>query len=449
MGAFLCHLFNNSICAYTYLCTMDIAEIYIFFQKHPIVQTDTRKIEKGEFFFALKGPNFNGNTYARKALELGAAGVVVDEPIGIEGENIFLVDDVLTTLQQLALHHRKQFTIPFIAITGSNGKTTTKELIHAVLSSTFRTYTTKGNLNNHIGIPLTILSIGMDAEMAIIEMGANHQKEIEGYCTIALPSHGLITNCGKAHMEGFGGVMGIRKGKGELYDYLAFSNGTVFVNSDMDYLMDMSHKISSKVYYGNNKGNFNAAVVKAEPLLTVEVSRLDWGLHHLHTNLVGAYNLPNIEAAICIGDYFNIPFIKIAQAISTYVPDNARSQLIKKDNNQIILDAYNANPSSMQVAIENFAKQGSNNKYLFLGAMMELGEDSTKEHQAIADLIAEHGLKNVYLVGGDFEKISHPFQFFANVDLAAVWLASNKPDNALMLIKGSRSTRMEKLLEVL
>ena len=428
---------------------MDIQGLYSFYCKHPKVQTDTRKIEKGEFFFALKGPNFNGNTYARKALELGAAGVVIDEPIGIASENIFLVDDVLSALQELALHHRKQFTIPFLAITGSNGKTTTKELIHAVLSSTYRTYTTKGNLNNHIGIPLTILSIGIDAEMAIIEMGANHQKEIEGYCKIALPTHGLITNCGKAHMEGFGGVMGIRKGKGELYDHLALANGTVFVNSDLDYLMEMSQKIQNKIYYGQHKGNFNAEVVKAEPLLTVEVSRLDWGLHHLHTNLVGAYNLPNIEAAICIGDHFNVPFIKIAQSISTYIPDNARSQLIKKDNNHIFLDAYNANPSSMQVAIENFAKQTPNNKYLFVGAMMELGEDSIKEHQAIADLIKELGLKNVYLVGGDFEKITHPFQFFANVDMAAAWLASNKPDDALMLIKGSRSTRMEKLLEVL
>lgn len=335
---------------------MDIQGLYSFYCKHPKVQTDTRKIEKGEFFFALKGPNFNGNTYARKALELGAAGVVIDEPIGIAGENIFLVDDVLSALQELALHHRKQFTIPFLAITGSNGKTTTKELIHAVLSSTYRTYTTKGNLNNHIGIPLTILSIGIDAEMAIIEMGANHQKEIEGYCKIALPSHGLITNCGKAHMEGFGGVMGIRKGKGELYDHLALTNGTVFVNSDLDYLMEMSQKIQNKIYYGQLKGNFNAEVLKAEPLLTVEVSRLDWGLHHLHTNLVGAYNLPNIEAAICIGDHFNIHFIKIAQAISTYIPDNARSQLIKKESNHIFLDAYNANPSSMQVAIENFCK---------------------------------------------------------------------------------------------
>jgi len=433
----------------TYLCNMDMQSLYSFYLQHPKVQTDTRKIDKGELFFALKGPNFNGNSYALKALELGAAGVVVDEPIGIESENIFKVDDVLTTLQELALHHRKQFNIPFLAITGSNGKTTTKELIHAVLSSTYRTYTTKGNLNNHIGIPLTILSIRLDAEMAIIEMGANHQKEIEAYCKIALPTHGLITNCGKAHMEGFGGVMGIRKGKGELYDHLALTNGTVFVNSDLDYLLEMSEKISHKVYYGKTKGFFNAEVFKAEPLLTVEVSRLDWGLHQLHTNLVGAYNLPNIEAAVCIGDHFNVPFIKIAQAIATYIPDNARSQLIQKNGNTIILDAYNANPSSMQVAIENFAKQSSNNKYLFLGAMMELGEDSVKEHQSISDLIDSLGLKNVLLVGGDFEKIKHSFRFFIHVDQAAEWLKDNTPTDALVLIKGSRSTKMEKLMDVL
>ena len=282
-----------------------------------------------------------------------------------------------------------------------------------------------------------------------VEMGANHQKEIEAYCKIALPTHGLITNCGKAHMEGFGGVMGVRKGKGELYDYLGLSDGTVFLNSELDYLLEMSQRIKNKIFYGNKKGNFNAAVLQSEPLLTLEVSRLDWGLHHLHTNLVGAYNLPNIEAAICIGDHFNIPFIKIAQAIATYVPDNARSQLIKKDGNDIILDAYNANPSSMQVAIENFANQSSNNKFLFLGGMMELGEDSVKEHQAIVDLLIQKRLNKVTLVGGDFEKTTHPFQFFRQVDEAKAWLAENKPHDALLLIKGSRSTRMEKLMDAL
>jgi len=229
---------------------MQLDRLYALYKQYPKVQTDTRALAPNELFFALKGPSFNGNLFARKALEMGAAGVVIDEPIGIEADNIFLVQDVLETLQALALHHRRQFKIPFIAITGSNGKTTTKELLHAVLSSTYTTYTTKGNLNNHIGVPLTILSIKDDAAMAIIEMGANHQKEIESYCKMALPTHGIITNCGKAHLEGFGGVEGIRKGKGELFDFLSLNNGTAFINAGLDYLIDMSSAIKKKIFYG-------------------------------------------------------------------------------------------------------------------------------------------------------------------------------------------------------
>ena len=271
--------------------------------------------------------------------------------------NIFKVDNVLSTLQQLALHHRRQFKIPFIAITGSNGKTTTKELIHAVLSSTFKTYTTKGNLNNQIGIPLTLLSIKKDAEIAIIEMGANHQKEIEAYCKYVLPTHGLINNCGKAHLEGFGGVEGVRKGKGELYDFIASDNGIAFANSDLDYLMKMSESIKQKVYYGNNLGSFKTTIFQHDPLLVVEVTHPSIRQQKIFTKLVGEYNKPNIEAAICIGDYFNIPFDVIRNAIESYTPSNARSQLIEKNTNSIILDAYNANPNSMQAALENFSKQ--------------------------------------------------------------------------------------------
>lgn len=428
---------------------MQIAALYEIFKKSRKVQTDTRKMAAGEIFFALKGPHFNGNHYALKALEQGAAAVVVDEVQGITDDSIFVVDDALKALQDLARHHRLQLSIPFIAITGSNGKTTTKELVHAVLSSHFKTATTQGNLNNHIGVPLTILSIPDDAEMAVIEMGANHQKEIAGYCQIALPTHGLITNCGKAHLEGFGGVEGIRKGKGELYDFLRESNGTVFVNSDMTDLMGMSLGIQNRIFYGQSKGSFNAEVAKANPLLTVEISRLDWGLHHLHTNLVGSYNLANIEAAICIGDHFGIPFPKIAQAIATYVPNNARSQLMTKGTNSIFLDAYNANPSSMKVAIENFALQNHPNKWLLLGAMMELGEESIPEHQTLVDLLQTLNLAQVILVGGDFGNINQHYPYFTNTALASEWLAANKPDDALILIKGSRSTGMEKLLDVL
>jgi UDP-N-acetylmuramoyl-tripeptide--D-alanyl-D-alanine ligase len=250
---------------------MQTERLYKIFQQHPYVQTDTRALAPGQMFFALKGPNFNGNTFASKALAIGAIAVVVDEETGISDDRIIRVDDVLEALQALALHHRKQFSIPFIAITGSNGKTTTKELIHAVLSSQYITYTTKGNLNNHIGIPLTILSIKKDAEMAVIEMGANHQKEIEGYCKIALPTHGIINNCGKAHLEGFGGIEGIRKGKGELYDFLRENNGTVFVNSDLDYLVSMSNGIKNIVYYGNLGGQFKTNILKNEPFLKLEI----------------------------------------------------------------------------------------------------------------------------------------------------------------------------------
>jgi UDP-N-acetylmuramoyl-tripeptide--D-alanyl-D-alanine ligase len=428
---------------------MQIERLYKIFKEHPQVQTDTRALAEGQIFFALKGPNFNGNKFASKALELGAAAVVVDEETGIDDERIFQVEDVLSALQALALHHRKQFRIPFIAITGSNGKTTTKELMHAVLSSTYKTYTTKGNLNNHIGVPLTILSIKADAEMALIEMGANHQKEIEGYCKIALPTHGIINNCGKAHLEGFGGVEGIRKGKGELFDFLASSQGKAIINSDLDYLLPMSKGIEDVIYYGNKLGKFKTSIIKSEPFLLLEVKNNTMGNHAIQTQLVGAYNKPNVEAAIAVGIEFGIQIEKIKHSIESYAPDNARSQLVTRGTNKIILDAYNANPSSMQVAIENFSDQASNNKYLFLGAMMELGEYSLEEHEKLIKALVEKNLKNTILVGGDFGKINHPFIYFESADSARDWLKDNPIENALILIKGSRSTKMEKILELL
>jgi UDP-N-acetylmuramoyl-tripeptide--D-alanyl-D-alanine ligase len=428
---------------------MQIERLYKIFKEYPQVQTDTRALSEGQLFFALKGPNFNGNKFAQYALELGAAAVVVDEETGIDDERIFQVADVLSALQALALYHRKQFRIPFIAITGSNGKTTTKELMHVVLSSTYKTYTTKGNLNNHIGVPLTILSIKTDAEMAVIEMGANHQKEIEGYCKIALPTHGIINNCGKAHLEGFGGIEGIRKGKGELFDFLALNQGKAIVNSDLDYLQTMSKSIEHVVYYGNKLGKFKTSIIKSEPFLLLEVENNTMGNHEIQTQLVGAYNKPNVEAAIAVGIEFGITIEKIKHAIEAYVPDNARSQLVTRGSNKIILDAYNANPSSMQVAIENFSDQQDKNKYLFLGAMMELGEYSIKEHENIISLLVEKKLQNTVLIGGDFGKIIHPFIYFESADMAHDWLKDNLIENALILIKGSRSTKMEKILELL
>lgn len=432
------------VCTALHLLIM-ITELYKIYQQHPSVQTDTRKLKTGDIFFALKGPNFNGNSFAQKAIELGAACVVIDEKqFEIPGKT-FLVPDVLTALQELALHHRKQLKIPFLAITGSNGKTTTKELIHAVLSSSFKTYTTEGNLNNHIGIPLTILKIAADAEMAVIEMGANHQKEIEGYCKIVLPTHGLITNCGKAHLEGFGGVEGVRKGKGEIFDFLKANNGTAFVMWDYDYLQQMSSGIPQIIKYGTADGEIKGAPASDDSFLTVKMHSGINGT--IHTQLVGDYNLPNVLAAAAVGKHFGLSDEKIIHAIENYQPSNSRSQLIEKSSNKIILDAYNANPSSMRLAIENFAKQNAADKILLLGGMMELGEESLEEHKAIVELIKKYNWKEVALVGGDFLKLSHPFLSFENSLKAKEWFTSKKFENSFILLKGSRSMQMEKILD--
>jgi len=424
-----------------------IEEIYNIYLQHPSVQTDTRKLKAGDIFFALKGPNFNGNSFAKQAIESGAACVVIDEKeYEIPGKT-FLVPDVLSALQQLALHHRKQFDIPFIAITGSNGKTTTKELIHAVLSSTFKTYTTEGNLNNHIGVPLTILKIRTNAEMAVIEMGANHLEEIAGYCQIALPTHGLITNCGKAHLEGFGSEEGVRKGKGELFDYLrTLTHGFAFVMWDYDYLQEMSKGISGIIKYGTkDNDHVIGKILPNENFLKVQITQgLDDGI--ISTQLVGEYNLPNVLAAVTVGNFFEVPENNIKSAIENYTPSNSRSQLIEKDSNKIILDAYNANPSSMKLAIENFAKKNSENKILMLGAMAELGKQSLQEHQGIIDLIKKHSWKEVVLVGGDFLKLSHSFLSFENSLLAKEWFNKQQFQNSYILVKGSRSMQMEKIL---
>ena len=424
------------------------AELYKIYQQHPSIQTDTRKLKSGDIFFALKGPNFNGNAFAKQAIDIGAACVVIDEKeYEIPGKT-YLVPDVLLALQQLALYHRKQFDIPFIAITGSNGKTTTKELINAVLSSTFKTYTTEGNLNNHIGVPLTILKIKPDAEMAVIEMGANHLKEIAGYCQIALPTHGLITNCGKAHLEGFGSEEGVRKGKGELFDHLrTLTHGFAFVMWDYDYLQEMSKGISGIIKYGTkDNDHVIGKILPNENFLKVQITQgLDDGI--ISTQLVGEYNLPNVLAAVTVGKFFEVPEDKIKAAIENYTPSNSRSQLIEKDSNKIILDAYNANPSSMKLAIENFAKKNSENKILMLGAMAELGKESLQEHQAIIDLIKKYSWKEVALVGGDFLKLPHPFFSFENSLQAKEWFVKQHLQNSYILVKGSRSMQMEKVLE--
>jgi UDP-N-acetylmuramoyl-tripeptide--D-alanyl-D-alanine ligase len=420
---------------------LEIKQLYNLYLTNPNITTDTRKVNKGDIFFALKGPSFNGNTFAEKALELGAAYVIIDEKEFFINDKTILVEDVLITLQQLAKYHRQQFTIPFIAITGSNGKTTSKELVNTVLATTFKTYNTFGNLNNHIGIPLTILSVQKDAEIAIIEMGANHQKEIEGYCQYTLPTHGIITNCGKAHLEGFGGEAGVKKGKGELYDYLRSNNGTAFIMNDYDYLVQMSAGIAKVISFGTFNADMVGSIVKSEPFLEVAIDD-----YTIQSQLVGAYNLPNILLAACVGKHFGVNNTNIKNSIETYAPSNSRSQLIEKDSNKIILDAYNANPSSMKLAIENIAKLPVQNKVLLLGAMAELGEESIHEHQEIVNLIKNYTWNTVVLVGGDFLKLQHPYLSFNNSVELANWYKAQKLENSYILIKGSRSSAMEKVL---
>ena len=424
---------------------MKIEQLYDIYLEHSSVKTDTRHLQQGDLFFALKGPNFNGNTFAGKALEAGASFVIIDEAAYRQDERTILVDNALSTLQQLALFHRKQFNIPFLAITGSNGKTTTKELIHQVLSTSLKTYTTKGNLNNHIGIPLTILAVKKDAEIAVIEMGANHQKEIEAYCTYTLPTHGIITNAGKAHLEGFGGVEGVKKGKGELYDFIREHRGTVFVMWDYDYLRTMSSGMSSIIRYGILEGDVTGRIIESNPFLQVEITKgADTGI--IRTRLVGEYNLPNVLAAVCVGKYFNVPDAQIKKACEAYNPSNSRSQLIEKDSNQIIMDAYNANPSSMRSAIENFAQLTSGQKVVMLGAMAELGSDSLEEHKELVRLIEKYSWKNVVLVGGDFAKVPHSYIYFNNALEAKEWYRQQHFTNTTVLVKGSRSMQMEEVL---
>ena len=421
-----------------------IPELYQIYLQHPSVQTDTRQLQNGDLFFALKGDNFNGNLFALQALETGAAYAIVDEPIEGENKRLILVEDVLETLQQLAKHHREQFSIPVIAITGSNGKTTTKELIHAVLSSHYKTYTTQGNFNNHIGIPLTLLKIEPDAEIAVIEMGANHLQEIAGYCVYTQPTHGIITNCGKAHLEGFGSIEGVRKGKGELYDYIRATNGSVLAFDDYDYLHRMSHDINQIYWYGTKQGNVTGIAKEGTSFVEIEFTK--GFLSALQTQLVGNYNLPNILCAVATGKYFGMPDEKIKKAIENYTPSNSRSQLIEKSGNKIILDAYNANPSSMKAAIENFAGIKSANKILMLGSMAELGADSPAEHQQIIDLIGQYHFTNVVLVGKNFSDISHPYLQFTDAQEAKEWWQKQFITQAYVLIKGSRSMKMETVI---
>ncbi len=429
-----------------YFCIMNIPELYKIFSAFPSAETDTRKIKKGDIFFALKGPNFNGNQFTRQAFDLGASYCVCDEISDIKDDRIIYVDDVLNTLQLLAKHHRSQFIIPFIAITGSNGKTTTKELVHAVLSEKYICYTTKGNLNNHIGVPLTLLSIKKDAEIAVIEMGANHIREIEGYCRYTLPTHGLITNCGKAHLEGFGSEEGVRKAKGELYDFIAATNGTAFIDSDYDYLEKMAEKINNNISYGTSGADYTGGVLSNTYFIEVSITK-GADIPSLQTKLAGDYNMPNILAAVTIGKTFGVSDAEIKKALENYTPANSRSQLIRLGTNSILLDAYNANPASMKAAIENFAAIPAAKKAVMLGGMMELGNDSLAEHKAIINLLQQYHWDTVAVAGEDFRDLPENITHFKSADELSDWYREQHFEDTLILIKGSRGMAMEKLIK--
>lgn len=426
----------------------NIQNLYKLFLQYRVISTDTRKIIPGSIFFALKGANFNGNLFAKQAIEAGAVAAVVDDKNLSANTDFILVDDVLTTLQELANYHRKQLKIPVLAITGSNGKTTTKELIHSVLSTQYHTSATKGNLNNHIGVPLTLLSINNDIQLAIVEMGANHQQEIKQLCKIAEPTHGIITNVGLAHIEGFGGFEGVKKGKKELYDFLVESKGIGFVKEDNNDLRQMGSSMENQILYSAK--SLNVSLTASNPFLTIEWKTRD-ATFTATSSLVGEYNFENILAAIAIGQHFGINEENIIRGIKEYIPSNHRSQEIKHSNYNILADCYNANPSSMQAAIQSFGHQDGY-KIGILGDMFELGESSQAEHQRIHDLACQSGFKELYFVGKSFKQIQQKNTnvYFETTDELINYLKENPPKKqSEILVKGSRSMQLEKAIEVL
>ncbi|MEJ7693785.1 UDP-N-acetylmuramoyl-tripeptide--D-alanyl-D-alanine ligase [Daejeonella sp.] len=433
---------------------MKTEELYQLYQKHPVICTDTRKVTDSCLFFALKGDNFDANEFAAKAIEAGASYAVIDDERYAINDRYLLVQDVLTALQDLSAFHRKQLTIPVIGITGTNGKTTTKELIKSVLSQHCRTYATEGNLNNHIGVPLTLLSIREDCDIAIVEMGANHQKEIEFLCSLAQPGYGLITNVGKAHLEGFGGVEGVKIGKGELYEYLARTNGTAFINTDNPTLVDMSRDrgVQKVVSYGKGATNYISAGLKeVSPYLTVEwqvKSQEDESIHTAESNLPGTYNFENILVAICIGSFFKLSPDQIIVGIKSYVPQNNRSQILKTESNTVICDYYNANPSSMMVALDNLEAVPAERKVMILGDMFELGAEAAMEHRFVVDKAMATASGRRIFIGEEFHKIKSRIdaEFYKNTIDASAALKGNPVKDSTVLLKGSRGMKLESLL---
>jgi UDP-N-acetylmuramoyl-tripeptide--D-alanyl-D-alanine ligase len=426
---------------------MEINKLHALFLECTSLSTDTRKIKQGDMFFALKGDNFNGNAYAEQALNQGAKYAIIDEKAFNNSPSTILVNNVLETLQQLATFHRDYLKVPIIALTGSNGKTTTKELINAVLSQKFNTTATVGNLNNHIGVPLTLLSMNKSTKMGIVEMGANHQKEIEFLCHIAKPDYGLITNFGKAHLEGFGSVEGVIKGKSEMYDFLIKNNKTIFVNTHDPIQVEKTKQANIFSFGNDSNANVKIEFIEAQPHVKARYNNLT-----INSQLIGEYNFSNIAAAIAIAHYFKVDNNDIKAAIETYIPNNNRSQVIEKLSNKIILDAYNANPTSMRAALLNFEKLNDKIKVAILGDMFELGQDAEKEHQNIIDLASTLLLDRIILIGANFYKtkiVSPKIEVFESFEDFKNNYNLSQLEFATLLIKGSRGMALERVLELL
>jgi UDP-N-acetylmuramoyl-tripeptide--D-alanyl-D-alanine ligase len=431
-----------------------IESLYSAFLRHPLISTDSRKITQGCIFFALQGENFNGNAFVAAALEAGAAHAVADDPSLPDMPGLIRVENVLKTLQDLARHHRRQFSVPVIGITGSNGKTTTKELVSAVLASHYRTHFTQGNLNNHIGVPLTLLAMPADTEVAVIEMGANKRGDVAELCDIAEPSHGLITNIGKAHLEGFGGIEGVKLGKSEMYRFLEKTEGVAFLNRDEPFLPDLVKGVKKVIPYAKAErltgepGILEIQLLAEQPFLKVAFLSSAREEVRAFSQLIGCYNFGNIATAIALGKYFKVPAQKIKEAVEAYAPSNLRSQIIPKGSNTVIMDAYNANPTSMRNALLTFAAMGAAHRVAILGDMLELGEAALPEHQAILALALEKGFDQVILVGPIFGSLSRPAQalHFPNQEELAAWLQAHPFSNANILLKGSRRIGLERLI---
>ena len=444
---------------------MEMKELYELFVQHPTITTDSRDVPEGSMFFALKGDTFDGNAYAISALEKGAAYAVIDEKEYAKESNdrLILVEDVLTTLQQLAKYHRVHLGTPIIGITGTNGKTTTKELISAVLKKKYNVLYTQGNFNNHIGVPKTLLQLTKEHDIAVIEMGANHPGEIKMLVEIVLPDFGIITNVGKAHLLGFGSFEGVIRTKGELYDFLRVLQGTVFINNDNPHLLGISDGLKL-VKYGQKDAKdllVKGELVECNPFLkfewqtsstlTPQLSTVNCQLSTVQTRLIGSYNLDNALAAACIGTFFNVPATDISAALEEYTPSNNRSQLTITQDNKLVVDAYNANPTSMRAALDNFRLIKAEHKMCILGQMGELGDVSEEEHQKVIDLLGDCGFEKVWLVGENFAKTAHPahYRLFANVEEVKAAIATEKPQGYLILIKGSNSNKLVQTVELL